>query len=189
MALHKKNYPGPKNFVTKKYPTKSHNPSHPFSMLDRPAPTGREVPIGRLPPGGLPVREEGGFFTRTRGGSIDGVEFRGEPEVLPIITPFPSRSRTKGRRRLPRPRGEERAPAPRTKTPGRHERRHFGSLDRPTASVQPGRRVGRNLTPGTPRRVGSFSPSVFGRGVSASFGSRRRRPLSGKKKTRRRNLR
>lgn len=28
MALHKKNFPGPKNFVTKKYPTKFHNPSH-----------------------------------------------------------------------------------------------------------------------------------------------------------------
>ena len=45
-----------------------------------------------------------------------------------------------------------------------------------------GRRVGSNLTPGTPRRVGGFTPSVFGRGVSASFGSRRRRPLKRKRR-------
>ena len=112
-----------------------------------------------------------------------------------------------------RPRGEERAPAPRTKARGHvHERAHHGPIDRTFGgggrsepqfdrlvrggiairAVAPGSRTfaergivraGERLraSPGNVKRrrrpLGVIPPSPFGRGVSSSFGSRRRRPL------------
>ena len=168
MALHKKNFPGPKNFSTKKYPSKSHNPSH--EQLEKRVAT---FGLGR---------------------------------TLPITPAFPGPIRMG---RFPRPRGEERAPAPRTKARGHvHERAHHGPTDR---SSGVGRRTGISqrspfpsrfaTSPGPnlsqpspfPRRFatspgpalrqrsrgrpGVIPPSPFGRGVSSTFRSRRRRPL------------
>ena len=51
-----------------------------------------------------------------------------------------------------------------------------GTLSAPTHIPQPpsprrsGRRVGRNTSPGTPRRIGRIAPSPFGRGTSRGGG-------------------
>ena len=170
MALHKKNYPGPKNFVTKKYRMKKHNPRH-----------GAVINVNRRRSGASVIRESS-FGLRAQAGFQSGqlsapTGSRISPRLRPALT-----DEQRVRRGLVPSSSVGKRFNPRLHNPAAQRR--------PVARTQsPGRRVGRNLSPGTPRRVGRFRPSVLGN-VSATFGSRRVRPLKrGKKKIKRRNPR
>ncbi len=111
MALHGKKYPGPKNHITKKYPSKSHNPSHEQARAR----------VRLSSPGGTPAGSR-------RPASQN--EITGEVFNDPV------------------------APPGHFKTQG-----HIfptGFFDSGRTAPKHGRRVGRNTSPGTPRRVGRF---------------------------------
>ena len=137
MALHGKKYPGPKNY-TSKYPTKKHNPKHDAVINIFQRRSGTPTALGKQ-----------SFNTIT--GEITGQRHGGLP-VRGIEAPRPG----------PGP-GEPGGPPSLTSgieapfSPG-----PFGArAPQPVARKLPGRRVGRNTSPGTPRRVGAFRPSFF----------------------------
>ena len=140
MALHKKNFPGPKNFSTKKYPSKSHNPSH-EQLTNR-------VARGPILESNFGPRAQQGFRTGTLSAPTTGSGLA---------------ERLRGGRRH----GGRSSPS-------------RAGIGMPIGNVPPSRR-GRIRTVGTlPGDQPGFAlrrGGTFGSGVSASFGSRRRRPL------------